>query len=143
MRLSLWPLAWAVGIALGAGLALRLGAYGPAWGAALAFPAVAVIFAIGSWKEREGESITHLLRLTLGFTLGFLCATLPSTVARLSELGDAASGENGADLAAELARLRGELVVRWSVIALALPVGITALWLRRDRARHASSTDAL
>ena len=139
MRVQLWPLAWALGIVLGAALALSLGAYGPAWGSALAFPAVALLFAIGAVNEHEGESITHLLRLTLGFTLGFLVATIPITVLRLADLGAATTGENGADLAAELARVRNALLLRWLVSALALPLGVAALWTRRLRSRSAST----
>lgn len=129
----LWLFAWGAGALLGGALAFSLGAYGPSWGSALAFPVVSAIFAVGSWKEREGESITHLLRLTLGFSASFLAVSIPITLARLAELGDAAAGENGPAIAAELTRLRNEVVLRWSTIALALPIGISALWLRRTR----------
>lgn len=139
MRVQVWPLAWGVGAALGVALALSLGAYGPTWGSALAFPAVALLFAIGAWKEDEGESITHLLRLTLGFTGGFLVVSIPITLLRLAQLDAATTGENGADLAAELAGIRNELILRWLVGALALPVGTAALWARRLRSRSASA----
>lgn len=137
MGIRLGPLAWGLGVGLGAALALSLGAHGPSSGSALAFPAVALLFAIGAWKEREGESITHLLRLTLGFTAGFLITTIPITLLRLAELGASTSGENGPDLAAQLARVRNQLIVRWLLSALALPLGIAALWARRQRARRA------
>lgn len=127
-------LAWGLGAGSGAGLALALGAYGPSWGVALAFPTVALMFAVGAWIEHEGEAIAHLLRLTLGFTAGFLLITAPLAFKRLAELSQAASGEQGAALTRELARLRQALFVRWSVIALALPIGLTALWLRATRA---------
>jgi hypothetical protein len=116
------------GVALGAAIAASRGAHGPSWGTAAAFPAVAVLFAIGAWKEREGEEMTHLLRLTLGFTAGFLLTTVPLTLFRVAELSSTASE----DVLAELARMRRELVLRWAVIALGLPVGIAALWARRS-----------
>lgn len=132
---------WALGVILGVALAISLGAYGPSWGVALAFPSVALLFSIGSWNEKpgEGQEITHLLRLTLGVTAGFLLTTTPITLARLGELGDAVSGENADALMAELDRLRVQLVLRWLVITLALPLGLAALW-NRYRLKNQPST---
>ncbi len=133
-RIALWPFAWGAGVAAGVCLAALLGPYGPSWGAALAFPVVSLMFSFGSWREDEGEEMTHLLRLTLGFTIGFLACTIPLTLVRIEAMAQVRS-EEAATILAEVDRMRAQLLARWAVIALALPGGLATLALRRRRSR--------
>lgn len=132
-RLAVWPFAWGFGLAAGLGLGAALGAYGPTWGVAAAFPAVTLMFSFGSWREHDGEEMTQLLRLTLGFTLGFLAVSVPLTLLSLGHIAEGARGE--ATVIADVERMRGQLLARWLVIALALPGGLATLVLRRGRPR--------
>lgn len=136
MRLRTGPLAWGFGIALGGAAALLLGPHGPSWGSALAFPSVAFLLSLGALYEGgpddPTEHITHLLRLTLGVTIGFLVATIPITLARLATLGAAGAPET---LRLQVDNWRLTLAARWSVIALAIVTGSAALFLRRARPR--------
>lgn len=132
-RLAVWPLAWGLGLAAGVGLAALLGPYGPSWGVASAFVAIVLVFSVGSFIERDGEELTHLLRASLGFTLGFLVLTVPLTLLRLDRMVGAASAESAATVLAEVSRMRAQLLARWLVIALAVPGGAVTLVLRRGR----------
>ena len=133
-RLAIWPLAWGAGVAAGLSVAALLGPYGPSWGVALAFPVVSLMFSFGSWREDDGEEMTHLLRLTLGFAIGFLACTIPLTLVRTEEMASVTS-EDAATVLAEVDRMRAQLLARWAVIALALPGGVATLLLRRRRPR--------
>ncbi len=85
-------IAWAGGLGVGVALALALGPFGPGWGFAFAFPWLAMVFAIGSWIERDGEGMTHLLRLTLAVTAAFVVVTVPITSAHLERRSASAVG---------------------------------------------------
>ncbi len=123
MTKRLGPLAFALGVGGGVALGLFLGAYALGWGPTLAFPATALVLSIGAWNERDdGEEITTLLKLVIGFTGGYLLTAVPLTWAHLD--------------AATAARVGQELWSRWAVIALALPGGITTLALRARRDRR-------
>jgi hypothetical protein len=141
-RFPRWPLAWSSGFAVGAAAAAALGEYVPTWGAALAFPSVAVLFALGSWRESAspdgGEEITHLLRFTSGGALGFLAVNVPIALLRLSESLRGIPPEELSRALEHTTQLRMQLLARWAVIGLAVPIGATALVVRRDRAERAS-----
>lgn len=122
MTKRLGPLAFALGVGGGVALGLFLGAYALGWGATLAFPATVLVLSVGAWNEHDdGEEITTLLRLVLGFTGGYLVTAVPLTWFRLDP--------------ETTARVGRELWSRWAVIALALPGGATTLLLRMRRKR--------
>ena len=139
----LQPLAWGLGLGLGAGAAIALGAHAPTWGAVLASPATVLILSIGAWKERDDakQEITQLLRFVLGFTIGFLALNVPLTWMELDDMIGGVIGGAGPEpeLLRDVARMRAALVPRWLVAALALPGGVTALWLRRGIAKKADA----
>ncbi len=129
-------IAWASGLSLGVALALALGPYGPGWGAAVAFPWVALLFAAGSWFERNGEGMTHLLRLTLALTIAFLAVSVPLTSAYIEAHEGIAGPARAAAVLKHVAWLRTQLLLRWAVVGLALPAGIAVLIVRRSRRSH-------
>ncbi|HEY8430420.1 MAG TPA: hypothetical protein VIL20_18700, partial [Sandaracinaceae bacterium] len=135
-RLAAWPFAWGFGVAAGFVLALVLGPYGPTWGTAAAFPAAAAVLSFGAWREDDGEELAHLLRATLGFTLGFLATTVPITLGRLAEMIELAPAASAKAVAAEVGRMRFQVLARWLVMALALPGGAAILALRPARRRR-------
>lgn len=123
MTARLGPLAFALGVGGGVALALGLGAYALSWGATLAFPATVLVLSIGSWlEEDDGEQLTTLLRLTVGFAGGYLVATVPLTWFALDDA-----------TRADVAR---EVWSRWAVIGLSLPGGVTTLLLRARREKR-------
>ncbi len=124
MTRRLGPLAFVLGLGAGIALAFVLGPYVPGWGATLAFPAVALVFSFGAWKEDDGEQMLALLRLAVGFAGGYLAVAVPLTWLSLD--------------ATTIALFGGEVWARWAVIALALPGGVTTLWVRRLRDRDVS-----
>jgi hypothetical protein len=135
-RSRLWPLAWGLGAVIGALVALALVPFGPGWGAALAFPVVAILFSIGAIKERDGDEVAHLLRFTLGFTIGFLLATVPATLVHIASLVHRAPDTEMPLVAEQAAELRARLWPRWGLMALGLPGGAFALWLRWRRPKR-------
>ena len=131
-RLALWPLAYGLGAGAGALLAALLGAHGPSWGSALAFPVVSLLFAAGTWREDDGEQyVANLLRFTLAFSAGFLATTIPLTLLRLEEIATHAAATPSE--AAQVARMRADVTLRWALIGLALPAGAVALFMRKRR----------
>jgi hypothetical protein len=139
MRLRLWPFVWGIGIGVGAVLAVALGPYGPTWGAAVAFPAVALLFSVGAQFEHDGEEITHLLRFTIAFSIGFLWATIPINLLHLMFAVSRAEPELAPEIARRATELRAELWPRWGVLALAAPLGIAALFVRQRRVKLRAS----
>ena len=121
MRKRLGPLAFVLGLGGGIALAFVLGPHAPGWGAAFAFPAVALVLSLGAWKEDDGEEMLALLRLAVGFTAGHLAVTVPVTWLALD--------------AETRGRVAGEIWARWAVIFLALPGGVTTFILRARRER--------
>lgn len=136
----LQPLAWGLGVGLGASVAIALGAFAPSWGAVLASPATALLLSVGAWKEREDarQEITQLLRFVLGLTIGFLAVNVPLTWVGLDAMLVGNAGLEP-EVIADVARMRAALVPRWAVAALALPGGIATLWLRRSIAKKADA----
>lgn len=131
--LNLRPLAWGFGVGLGATVAIALGAYGPGWGATLAFPAVTLLLSAGAYKESDGEEIANLLRFALGFTLGYLACSVPLTWLGLEAVVERAAREDPSEAAEQLEGARRQLMARWATIFLAIPGAATTLWLRRKR----------
>lgn len=121
MNKRLGPLAFVLGVGGGAALAFGLGPHAPGWGATFAFPAVTLLLSLGAWKEDDGEEMLALLRLVVGFTGGYLAATVPVTWLALD--------------AETSARVAVEIWARWAVIFLALPGGVTTFFLRMRRER--------
>ncbi len=141
MRLSLSPFAWGLGFSLGAAVAFSLGAYGPSWGDVLAFLSVTLLFSIGSWKETDGDEITHLLRLSLAFTIAFLIVSMPITLSKLAHLVQDAPRERVHVAIARTAELRAALWPRWGAISLSILPAIVVLVLRGRRAQKEESSD--
>jgi hypothetical protein len=135
-------IAWATGAGLGIALAVGLGPFGPGWGAALAFPWLALLFAIGSWIERDGEGMTDLLRLTLALTIAFLAISVPITSGYLEAARELAGPAHAAAVLSHIAHLRAQLLLRWAVVGMGVPAGVALLALRRGRSRSQRSSDA-
>lgn len=137
-RLPRWPLAWGSGLALGVVIAALLGPHVPGWGAALAFPSVALLFALGSWKELPGESeeITHLLRSTMGAAIGFLALGVPLALLQLARLVEAAPQEELSATLEHVARMRTHLLASWAIVLSTVPIGLVALYARARRERR-------
>lgn len=120
------PLAWGFGAAAGVTLAAALGAYGLGWGPTLAFPGATLVLCAGAYLERDGELLANLLRLTVGFTLGYLACAVPLTWSGLHEAHGQLEG-------APLAAIRRQLVARWATSFLAVPGAALTLYARRRR----------
>ena len=130
--LDLTPLAWGFGMGIGCGVALLLGPTVPQWGMCLAFPATLLLLSAGALREDDGDELRHLLRFAVALSVAFLAVSVPWTWWTLKTV---LAQDIGQARAAHLARVGGELLVRWLVIALPLPGTLAALWLRRHRER--------
>lgn len=132
LRLASLPLAVSFSAGAGATAALLVGAFVPAWGLiggvalGLATLAVGLLVVPG---HRELMLVTVALSC---FVLGFLVATVPTTLVGLEDFIAGKLPELRIYAQATVGDVRARLLARWTVAALAaLVAGGIALWRRR------------
>lgn len=128
-----WLLAYAMGGSLGAASAVVAGSFTVGWGLALAPLVTCAVFAFALWRERD-ERFRHALRFVAGLTIGFVAVLVPTVLIALAT--PVSQARRAAEVERKAALLRPiltESVVRWSVMATAVPF---ALWRIRSKRRE-------